>query len=77
LADEPTGNLDTQAGDEVMEIFQSLNQDEGITIILVTHDQDIAKHAGRIIQMRDGRIENDEAVVSPTHVSTAVSEVTT
>jgi putative ABC transport system ATP-binding protein len=68
LADEPTGNLDTQAGDEVMGIFQSLNRDEGITIILVTHDQDIAEHAGRIIRMRDGRIERDEAVTSPREV---------
>jgi putative ABC transport system ATP-binding protein len=70
LADEPTGNLDTQAGDEVMGIFQSLNRDKGITIILVTHDEDIAEHAGRIIRMRDGRIESDEAVVSPTEVTT-------
>jgi putative ABC transport system ATP-binding protein len=64
LADEPTGNLDTQAGDEVMGIFQSLNRDEGITIILVTHDQDIAEHAGRIIRMRDGRIERDEEIMA-------------
>jgi putative ABC transport system ATP-binding protein len=70
LADEPTGNLDTHAGDEVMGIFQSLNRDKGITIILVTHDEDIAEHAGRIIRMRDGRIESDEAVVSPTEVRT-------
>jgi putative ABC transport system ATP-binding protein len=69
LADEPTGNLDTQSGDEVMGIFQSLNRDEHITIILVTHDQDIAEHAGRIIRMRDGRIESDEAVASRREVT--------
>jgi putative ABC transport system ATP-binding protein len=65
LADEPTGNLDTQAGEEVMTVFQRLNQEQGITIILVTHDQDIAQHAGRIIHMRDGTIERDETLVSP------------
>lgn len=65
LADEPTGNLDTQAGEEVMTIFQRLNQEQGITIILVTHDQDIAQHAGRIIHMRDGIIERDKTLVNP------------
>ncbi len=65
LADEPTGNLDTQAGEEVMTIFQWLNQEQGITIILVTHDQDIAQHAGRIIHMRDGIIERDKTLVNP------------
>jgi putative ABC transport system ATP-binding protein len=65
LADEPTGNLDSRAGDEVMTIFQELNREQDITIVLVTHDQDIAQQAGRIIHMRDGLIERDETLVSP------------
>jgi len=70
LADEPTGNLDTQSGEEVMAIFQRLNAEEGITIILVTHDPDIAAHAKRIIHMRDGRIERDEAIARSALAST-------
>ncbi len=62
LADEPTGNLDSQAGKEVMAIFRQLNREQGITVILVTHDADIARHARRIIHMRDGRVERDEAL---------------
>jgi putative ABC transport system ATP-binding protein len=65
LADEPTGNLDTQAGEEVMAVFQKLNREQGITVILVTHDQDIARHANRIIHMRDGLIEHNENVSHP------------
>ena len=58
LADEPTGNLDTGTGDEIMNIFSSLN-DEGATIILVTHERDVASRARRIIQMKDGRMHQD------------------
>ncbi|NLA60192.1 MAG: ABC transporter ATP-binding protein, partial [Firmicutes bacterium] len=61
LADEPTGNLDTRSGEEVMSIFQDLHQD-GITLILVTHDPDIARHAERIISVRDGKIISDVLV---------------
>ena len=64
LADEPTGNLDTRTSIEVMEIFQSLNQ-KGITIILITHEKDIAAYAKRNITFRDGKIVKDETVVSP------------
>jgi len=60
LADEPTGNLDTQSGAEIMAIFQKLNLERGNTIILVTHDEEIARHAQRIIHMRDGVVEYDE-----------------
>jgi len=60
LADEPTGNLDTRTGDEIMEIFESLH-DEGNTIIMVTHEEYIAEHSDRIIRLRDGLIERDEA----------------
>jgi ABC-type lipoprotein export system ATPase subunit len=56
LADEPTGNLDSRTSREVMELFLQLNQEDGITIILVTHDQEVAKHARRTIVLRDGQI---------------------
>ena len=59
LADEPTGNLDSVAGDEVMGIFDRLNHDEGKTIVLVTHDPDIGARAKRVIRMRDGLIVED------------------
>ncbi len=59
LADEPTGNLDTQTSIEVMEIFQHLNRDLGITIIMITHEPDIASFAKRNIHFRDGRIVED------------------
>jgi putative ABC transport system ATP-binding protein len=58
LADEPTGNLDTKTGEEIMALFAELNKN-GNTIILVTHEEDIAKHANRIIKIRDGMIESD------------------
>jgi putative ABC transport system ATP-binding protein len=61
FADEPTGNLDSKSGAQVMEILQRLNL-EGRTVILVTHEQDTAEHAGRIIRMRDGLILSDEKV---------------
>ena len=61
LADEPTGNLDTATGNEIMALFERLYQ-EGNTIILVTHENDIALHAHRVVHIRDGRVEKDEAV---------------
>jgi putative ABC transport system ATP-binding protein len=62
LADEPTGALDTRTSVEVMEIFQRLNTDRNLTVIIVTHEPDIAQYAQRIIQFRDGRIHRDFAV---------------
>ena len=62
LADEPTGNLDTRTSIEVMGIFQRLNAELGITIVLVTHERDIAEYATRIIAFRDGRVLSDRAV---------------
>lgn len=62
LADEPTGNLDSRTSVEVMRIFQKLNQKDNITILLVTHESDIAQYAKRIVTFRDGRIRSDEQV---------------
>ena len=58
LADEPTGNLDTKTGNQIMEIFRQLHAD-GVTIVLVTHEMYVAAQAGRIIRMRDGKIVED------------------
>jgi putative ABC transport system ATP-binding protein len=57
LADEPTGNLDSQSGEEIMAIFGSLNKEQGMTVVLVTHDPDIGAHAQRIIHIRDGQVD--------------------
>ena len=59
LADEPTGNLDTKTGEEIMKIFYKLHQ-QGNTLIMVTHEAEVARHARRIIHLRDGLIEKDE-----------------
>ncbi|MFN2183725.1 MAG: ABC transporter ATP-binding protein [Anaerolineae bacterium] len=61
MADEPTGNLDTKSGEEILQIFKRLNQEEGITIIFVTHDPEIAEYGSRTIHIRDGLIEQDVA----------------
>jgi len=60
LADEPTGNLDTKTGDEILDIFKSLNENKGITIIMVTHDPHVAEMAKRIIYLRDGEIVDEK-----------------
>jgi len=65
LADEPTGNIDTKAGEEVMAIFQKLNRERGITVVLVTHEPDIAYHAQRIVRLRDGLVVGEERVERP------------
>ncbi len=62
LADEPTGNLDSKSGAEIMHIFQELNEEQGITIIFVTHEPDIAEHTRRIIRLQDGLILSDNPV---------------
>jgi putative ABC transport system ATP-binding protein len=64
LADEPTGNLDSKTSIEVMGIFQRLNEHRGLTIVLVTHEADIAEYAMRIVACRDGRILSDEPVLN-------------
>ncbi len=61
LADEPTGNLDTRTSVEVMNIFQKLKEERGITIVLITHEHDVAAYGSRIVQFKDGQIVSDEA----------------
>lgn len=65
LADEPTGNLDSRTSVEVMEIFQRLNRERSITLVLVTHEPDIAQYADRIVVFKDGRINKDYRVEEP------------
>jgi putative ABC transport system ATP-binding protein len=60
MADEPTGNLDSKTSDEIMKLFQELNEKEGMTIVLVTHEADVAAYAGRILHFRDGLITSDD-----------------
>lgn len=60
LADEPTGNLDTATGKEIMALLKELNQERGLTLLVVTHDPEVAAFADRIIRLRDGRVQEDE-----------------
>ena len=64
LADEPTGNLDTRTSIEVMELFQRLNIERGITIVLITHEHDIAEHGTRMVAFRDGLVVTDQPVTT-------------
>jgi ABC-type lipoprotein export system ATPase subunit len=64
FADEPTGNLDSHTSEDVLAMFQQLNEEDGITIILVTHDPSVARHARRIVQIHDGVIVNDIPAVA-------------
>ena len=82
LADEPTGNLDSRSGEEIMAIFRQLNRERGITVVFVTHDPDIAAHTPRVIRLHDGKIvadvENGDTYIdrrrSPTEETEARSE---
>ena len=65
LADEPTGNLDSKSSEEIMAILQRLNRENGVTVVLVTHDADVAAHAERAVHMLDGRVTADETIESP------------
>ena len=71
LADEPTGNLDSRSGEEIMAIFQRLNAERGITLILVTHEHNIARYAQRIVRIADGRIVEDRPVSSLAYATAA------
>jgi putative ABC transport system ATP-binding protein len=62
LADEPTGNLDTRTSQEIMDLFTKLNREEGITVVLVTHEPDIAKYANRLVRFVDGHLAHDGPV---------------
>ena len=62
LADEPTGALDSKTADEIMRIFQQLNDEQHMTIVLVTHEPDIAVHAKRLVRFRDGEIQEDRPI---------------
>mgnify|MGYP005837212779 CR=1 FL=1 len=73
LADEPTGNLDSKTGAEIMALFERIWR-QGNTVILVTHEDDIARHARRIIRIRDGRIESDVPNNSPASVEELVAQ---
>jgi len=73
LADEPTGNLDTRTSYEVLALLQHLNRESGITILLVTHEHDIAACAGRVITVRDGSIVSDDRQSAPVDAATALS----
>src|SRR6187549_4059521 len=64
LADEPTGNLDTRTSIEVMDIFQKLNLEHGITVVLITHEMDIAEHGTRLVRFRDGKIQVDQKIAN-------------
>ncbi|KXG86133.1 ABC transporter ATP-binding protein [Agrobacterium bohemicum] len=63
LADEPTGNLDTKTSTEIMELITSLNRDKGITVVMVTHEEDIAAYGNRLLRFVDGHLESDSAVM--------------
>ena len=65
LADEPTGNLDSKSSEEILTVLQRLNREEGLTVILVTHEANIGQHTDRIVSFRDGHVVSDVGVTSP------------
>src|SRR6218665_2510237 len=68
LADEPTGNLDTQTSEDIMKLFTTLNRESGITLVLVTHEPDIAAHAQRLIRLVDGHVNYDGPAAEGLHL---------
>lgn len=75
LADEPTGNLDSQRSQEIMDLLRGLNTEHGITVLMVTHEPDMAAYAHRIVRFVDGRIESDRPNPHPTVAPPSVSAV--
>jgi putative ABC transport system ATP-binding protein len=75
MADEPTGNLDSKAGAEVMAIFQRLNEEQGITVIVVTHEPEIAEHTRRIVYLHDGMVVSDRPVAAPRRAGESIYRV--
>ena len=73
LTDEPTGNLDSRSSVEIMAILQRLNREEGIPVVVVTHDHDIAAHTRRIVSVLDGVVISDEPVKEPIQAAVAAS----
>ena len=67
LADEPTGNLDTKTTGEVLELIGQLNREQGLTIVVVTHEPDVAFHAKRLVRLKDGRVVYDGVVAEEKH----------
>jgi putative ABC transport system ATP-binding protein len=74
LADEPTGNLDTRRGQDVLALFQDLHR-EGITIVLVTHEEQVAQHAQRILRLMDGRLASDRRVERPLEARAVLAQM--
>jgi putative ABC transport system ATP-binding protein len=77
LADEPTGNLDSRTSTEIMDIFQRLNREQGITVILITHERDISEYGRRIIRFRDGIIVSDQTNASQRSAGDEISDLPT
>ncbi len=75
LADEPTGNLDTQRSHEIMGLLMALNRDQGITVLMVTHEPDMAAYAHRMVHFLDGRIARDEAHAHPTTAAPPLADI--
>jgi putative ABC transport system ATP-binding protein len=75
LADEPTGNLDSRTSVEVMGIFQQLNAEQGITVLVITHERDIAEYATRVISFRDGRTVHDQPVTTRRNAGTELASM--
>src|SRR5207237_6179894 len=70
LADEPTGNLDSRSGIEILKIFQEMNRERGMTTVFVTHDTFVARHTDRVVMLRDGEIVADQRVANPIEAGT-------
>lgn len=75
LADEPTGALDSRTSIEIISVFQRLNRQSGITMLMVTHESDIAAHADRIIRFRDGRVMDDRRIERPRDAAGELEEM--